>query len=195
VNLAWTAATDNVSVATYEIYRDGSLIATKSHPLVTHADTGLNPDSTYTYEVMAKDAAGNASAKSSAVTVLMPPAGVAPAPAPQPQPQPAPAPVVKKDDGKKGGGGGGGSSKKKKKKSKSFSKDLSINSTGKDVTKLEQLLAARGLMYRGYVDGHYSMNTARGVRLLQRRYGLPQTGVLDARTRTLVKNILKGKVK
>lgn len=65
--LSWTASTDNNGVAGYEIYRDGSIFATVKTPGYT--DSSLIPGSTYTYFVIAFDAAGNRSAASSSVNV------------------------------------------------------------------------------------------------------------------------------
>lgn len=67
VNLTWAAATDNVSVVGYDVYR--SLLnapATKVATVtgVSFGDSGLQSDSLYTYYVVARDAAGNVSAHS-----------------------------------------------------------------------------------------------------------------------------------
>lgn len=65
--LAWNASTDNIAVAGYDIYRDGSRIAIVTTPGYT--DTALIPGSTYTYYVLAYDGAGNRSAASASVSV------------------------------------------------------------------------------------------------------------------------------
>ena len=65
--LAWTASRDNVGVAGYEVYRDGTLIANVPQPGYT--DTGLAPASTHRYAVRAFDASNNASADSAPMTV------------------------------------------------------------------------------------------------------------------------------
>ncbi|MWC29711.1 fibronectin type III domain-containing protein [Paenibacillus sp. MMS18-CY102] len=67
VNLSWTAATDNVGVVGYEIYRDGTLAGTSTTN--SFGNTGLTASTSYSYTVKAKDAAGNVSAASSAVNV------------------------------------------------------------------------------------------------------------------------------
>ncbi|MCC2677815.1 MAG: peptidase gametolysin [Pseudobdellovibrio sp.] len=67
INLLWSASSDNVAVARYEIYRNGSLLST-----VQGYSTGSSvPKSrtTATYQVRAVDAAGNKSAFSNAVTI------------------------------------------------------------------------------------------------------------------------------
>ncbi|TFD07063.1 MULTISPECIES: RICIN domain-containing protein [unclassified Cryobacterium] len=65
--LAWTAATDNVGIASYRVYRDTVLVRSVVAG-TTFTDTGLNVGTTYSYTVDALDAAGNSSAMSSAVT-------------------------------------------------------------------------------------------------------------------------------
>lgn len=65
--ISWTASSDNKGVTAYEIYRGNVLVG--SSPSTSYTDTGLAPVSTYSYTVLAKDAAGNASAKSAAISV------------------------------------------------------------------------------------------------------------------------------
>ncbi|CAH0119726.1 DNRLRE domain-containing protein [Paenibacillus sp. MSJ-34] len=67
VYLSWSPSTDNVGVTGYEVFRNGDLAAETTGTFIN--DTGLNPDTTYSYYVKAKDAAGNRSAPSSTVTV------------------------------------------------------------------------------------------------------------------------------
>lgn len=62
IDLSWSASTDNVKVTGYRIYRDGTETATTAN--TSYQDTGLTPETTYTYEVSAYDAAGNESDKS-----------------------------------------------------------------------------------------------------------------------------------
>ena len=66
--ISWTAATDNVAVTGYEIYRDGTLLTTVTTGL-NYTNTGLTLDTSYVYTVKAKDAAGNRSEPSTALTV------------------------------------------------------------------------------------------------------------------------------
>jgi bacillolysin len=66
-NLSWSASTDNVGVTGYNVY-NGTTLATTVTGL-THTVTGLTASTTYTFTVKAKDAAGNLSAASNAVSV------------------------------------------------------------------------------------------------------------------------------
>ncbi|GAA3303937.1 hypothetical protein GCM10020218_102530 [Dactylosporangium vinaceum] len=63
VTLGWTASTDNVGVASYDVYRDGGKVATVKNA-VTFTDSGLSAGTTYAYYVVARDAQGNASGPS-----------------------------------------------------------------------------------------------------------------------------------
>ncbi|GFE60848.1 fibronectin type III domain-containing protein [Geobacter sp. AOG2] len=67
VNLSWTASTDNVGVSGYKIYRNGTQVGTST--ATTYQDTGLTPNTAYSYTLSAFDAASNVSAKSSATSV------------------------------------------------------------------------------------------------------------------------------
>lgn len=65
--LSWSAATDDVAVVSYRVYRDG--VQSGAAPSgTTVTETGLNVGTTYSYTVDALDAAGNVSARSSAVS-------------------------------------------------------------------------------------------------------------------------------
>ena len=59
VPLSWNAATDNVGVTGYRIYRNGGLVSTVTG--LSYTDTGLLAGTTYQYKVTAVDAAGNES--------------------------------------------------------------------------------------------------------------------------------------
>jgi len=67
VSLTWSASTDNVGVTGYDVYRGTILCGTASSTSFTC--TGLSPGTAYTFTVRAKDAAGNVSAASGALTV------------------------------------------------------------------------------------------------------------------------------
>ena len=64
IDLTWEAATDNVGVTGYEIYRDDNLIDTIG-PQTSYTDSVL-PPAVHTYTVRALDAAGNRSDPSNA---------------------------------------------------------------------------------------------------------------------------------
>ncbi|MCF4120903.1 cellulose binding domain-containing protein [Antribacter sp. KLBMP9083] len=71
VSLSWTASTDNVAVTGYEVRRGGTLVATVTG--TSYTNTGLTPSTAYQYTVSARDAAGNVSAASAAVTATTSP--------------------------------------------------------------------------------------------------------------------------
>ncbi|HEX8025933.1 MAG TPA: fibronectin type III domain-containing protein, partial [Candidatus Limnocylindrales bacterium] len=64
---SWVAASDNVAVTGYRVYRGTTLVATTSATVRTWSDARQR--AAYTYYVVAFDAAGNVSAHSNAVTV------------------------------------------------------------------------------------------------------------------------------
>lgn len=69
VVLSWAAASDDVGVSGYEIYRNGSFIG--SSATTSYVDTnGLLASTPYSYSVRAVDAAGNKSTPSSALQVI-----------------------------------------------------------------------------------------------------------------------------
>ncbi|MDX2185996.1 MAG: malectin domain-containing carbohydrate-binding protein [Opitutaceae bacterium] len=65
--LSWTASTDNVAVTGYEVLRNGTVVSSPTTTSVTV--TGLSSSTTYSMQVRARDAAGNWSAPSSALSV------------------------------------------------------------------------------------------------------------------------------
>lgn len=78
--LSWSAATDNVGVTGYEVLRapgasGGTFTAVATTTATSHTDSGLEPASTYRYQVRARDAAGNRSAPSDTVSVTTPSGG------------------------------------------------------------------------------------------------------------------------
>ncbi|HEX6499413.1 MAG TPA: glycosyl hydrolase family 18 protein [Micromonosporaceae bacterium] len=66
VSLSWTASTDNVGVAGYDIYRGGTKVGSATG--TSYTDSGLAAGTTYTYTVKARDAAGNVGAASNQVS-------------------------------------------------------------------------------------------------------------------------------
>ncbi|WP_103867488.1 lytic polysaccharide monooxygenase [Aquimarina sp. I32.4] len=66
INLSWNAATDNVAVTGYDIYQGNTVIATATG--TTYQATGLTANTSYSYRIKAKDAAGNQSGFSNTAT-------------------------------------------------------------------------------------------------------------------------------
>jgi PKD repeat protein len=71
VDLAWSAATDNVGVTGHKVYRDGTLLTTTG-AATSFSDTAALAGITYSYHVSALDAAGNESDASNTATVTTP---------------------------------------------------------------------------------------------------------------------------
>ncbi|WP_410622460.1 PQQ-dependent sugar dehydrogenase [Amycolatopsis sp. cmx-8-4] len=74
VTLNWTAATDNIGVRAYDVYRGGAKAGTvtgtaTAPPATTFVDSGLAANTSYSYYVVARDAQANVSAPSAATTV------------------------------------------------------------------------------------------------------------------------------
>ncbi|MER6347044.1 cellulase family glycosylhydrolase [Streptomyces sp. NPDC001595] len=70
VRLGWPAATDNTGVTGYDVVRvaGGQETAVATSATTTATVTGLNPGTSYTFAVYARDAAGNRSPRSATVT-------------------------------------------------------------------------------------------------------------------------------
>jgi glucose/arabinose dehydrogenase/PKD repeat protein len=66
INLTWDASTDDVGVAGYKVFRNGTQVATPT--TTSYNDTGRPPNTTYDYTVSANDAAGNDSPQSDVVS-------------------------------------------------------------------------------------------------------------------------------
>lgn len=78
VTLSWNASTDNTAVTGYTIMRNGQPLTTVN--AVTYVDSTVVPNTSYTYQLKAYDAAGNSSAATTAVSVKTPQAPDAQAP-------------------------------------------------------------------------------------------------------------------
>ncbi|NAS27342.1 hypothetical protein GT755_37445 [Herbidospora sp. NEAU-GS84] len=72
VSLSWTASTDNVGVAGYQVLQNGEPVASPTG--LTHTVTGLTPNTSYTFTVKARDGQNSFSQPSNAVTVTTDPA-------------------------------------------------------------------------------------------------------------------------
>ena len=68
VALSWNASTGNAGVAGYRVYRNGTQVAQTT--ATSDSDSGLTNHTTYSYTVVAYDAAGNVSAASAAVSAM-----------------------------------------------------------------------------------------------------------------------------
>ncbi|ATB35645.1 chitinase [Cystobacter fuscus] len=74
VSLAWTGSTDNVAVTGYEVsFSGGGASGTATSTTTSATISGLQANTTYTFSVKARDAAGNRSAASAALSVTTPP--------------------------------------------------------------------------------------------------------------------------
>ncbi len=67
IKLNWRAATDNIGIAYYQVFRDGVSIGNTSYTSFT--DIGLTLDTSYAYKVVAYDSAGNQSPDSELLMV------------------------------------------------------------------------------------------------------------------------------
>ncbi len=67
VIIEWNAATDNVLVAAYLVYRDGNYLRQTTD--TTYTDIDLTPQTRYSYSIKARDTSGNDSPASALLTV------------------------------------------------------------------------------------------------------------------------------
>ena len=93
IDLSWTASTDNTAVTGYQIFANGTQVATTTTTAYSH--TNLSPFTTYAYTISAYDAAGKTSALSSPLSVTT-------------QAQTTSSPPSSSGGTSSGGGGGGG---------------------------------------------------------------------------------------
>jgi hypothetical protein len=70
--VSWTASTDNMAVASYDVFRDGTLVASVAADATSYTDSGVLAGQDYTYTVRARDASGNLSAQSDPASVTTP---------------------------------------------------------------------------------------------------------------------------
>jgi PKD repeat protein len=95
VTVKWTASTDNVGVASYQVKRNGTSIADAVPGTATsYVDTTVSPSTAYTYTVNAVDAANNRSADSTAASVTTPAASQGPTAGFTASPTSGPAPLA-----------------------------------------------------------------------------------------------------
>jgi chitinase len=67
ITLSWSASTDAGGIQNYDVRRNNTVVGTATGTSFT--DTGLTPDTAFTYAVRARDNAGNVSAFSPSITV------------------------------------------------------------------------------------------------------------------------------
>lgn len=65
--LNWNASTDGIGVSGYDVFRDDAKVGSTSS--LSFTDSGLRPNTTVRYALVARDAAGNTSARSVALTL------------------------------------------------------------------------------------------------------------------------------
>ncbi len=70
VHIQWSPSSDNMEIAGYLVYRDGTLVSTQSG--TTFTDTNVNQSTFYQYSVIAYDMAGNLSGSSSILNITTP---------------------------------------------------------------------------------------------------------------------------
>ncbi len=63
INLSWSASTDNIGLAGYDIYRNGQYYRTVTAS-TSFGDTGVTPSTQYSYYIRAKDTSNNLSGQS-----------------------------------------------------------------------------------------------------------------------------------
>ncbi|MFD0863048.1 S8 family serine peptidase [Sungkyunkwania multivorans] len=72
IEISWTAASDNVGVTAYDVYKDGVLLDSVTG--TTYTLGGLSPETSHVFSVKAKDADGNESSFSNSLNVTTLPA-------------------------------------------------------------------------------------------------------------------------
>ncbi len=71
VDLTWTASSDNVGVTGYDVYRDGTMLS-RNVSQTSFTDVLVDPSTSYSYQVLARDASGNVSALSESSGITTP---------------------------------------------------------------------------------------------------------------------------
>lgn len=69
ITLVWSAATDDVAVTGYSLYKGSELIAVVAENVLSYTVTGLTSNTEYTFTVKAGDAAGNWTTNAPSITV------------------------------------------------------------------------------------------------------------------------------
>ncbi|GGI45791.1 hypothetical protein GCM10008018_13890 [Paenibacillus marchantiophytorum] len=71
IKLTWTASTDNVGIAGYDIYQGAMLVGSVNGATTTFTVAGLTANTTYSFSVKSKDGSGNLSAASGAINAII----------------------------------------------------------------------------------------------------------------------------
>jgi uncharacterized repeat protein (TIGR01451 family) len=72
VDLGWSGSSDDIAVAGYDVYRNGTLIGSTPGAATSYIDLTVSPRTGYTYAVKARDPAGNRSDSSNSVSLTTP---------------------------------------------------------------------------------------------------------------------------
>jgi chitodextrinase len=175
IDLSWKPSTDNVAVAGYYIYRNGSQIGTTASS--SYQDLGLATNTTYLYALKAYDAAGNISPQQSiaattlvnnpVVPVTVPPANpvtttpppytppVVTSPSPTtPTPTPSPSPIS----------------------GYTFTTLLSFGLRGTAVQNLQAVLIQQGDLGSAYATGYFGSLTQKALQKFQCAQGIVCSG-------------------
>jgi fibronectin type 3 domain-containing protein len=162
VTLSWSASTDNVTVAGYNLFNNGTQIATIPSTSTTYTDINLATSTTYEYSITAFDTAGNVSPQTSVAvkTLASTPAVVVATPAPLPvSPAPSATPVGTSSPAPTSGSTPSGSY--------TFTTTLYYGLRGTAVTALQKLLVGQGDLAAVYATGFFGSLTQKAVQKLQ----------------------------
>ncbi|HEX4103992.1 MAG TPA: fibronectin type III domain-containing protein [Candidatus Paceibacterota bacterium] len=157
VMLEWQPSLDNVGVAGYYVYRNGTQIATVA--TTAYLDTGLASSTMYTYEVAAYDAAGNVSAQTF-TSVNTPAVNPAVTPTPIPGATVTPPPLATPTPSTPGSVSGTSPSVY-------FTTTLAYGARSATVTALQNLLIENGYLGPEYATGFYGSLTQAAVQKFQ----------------------------
>jgi fibronectin type 3 domain-containing protein len=78
IDLSWQPSTDNIQLVGYNIYQNGTEIATLVGTTTSYADTGLSAQTNYTFNISAYDEVGNTSNESGPVSATTLPPDITP---------------------------------------------------------------------------------------------------------------------